>query len=93
MPWIFSSFLVAPCVLTSCHVVISKQGTRVQQVCKRKETTWLDLDKVQRIAVEQETSFQGGASVGTPWLLEEEVLALSICLSNHLLHTTETSTL
>ena len=26
MPWIFGSFLVTPCALTSCHVVISKQG-------------------------------------------------------------------
>ena len=25
MPWIFGSFLVSPCGLTSCHVVISKQ--------------------------------------------------------------------
>ena len=35
---------------------------------------------------------QGGASVGTPWL-PEEVLFLSIWLSTHLSHTTETSTL
>ena len=27
MPWIFGSFLVTPCALTSCHVVISKQGS------------------------------------------------------------------
>ena len=26
MIWIFDSFLVNPCALTSCHVVISKQG-------------------------------------------------------------------
>ena len=26
MTWIFGSFLVTPCALTSCHVVISKQG-------------------------------------------------------------------
>ena len=26
MKWIFGSFLVTPCALTSCHVVISKQG-------------------------------------------------------------------
>ena len=26
MTWIFGLFLVTPCSLTSCHVVISKQG-------------------------------------------------------------------
>ena len=26
MTWIFGSFLVTPCALTSCHVVSSKQG-------------------------------------------------------------------
>ena len=26
MTWIFDLFLVTPCALTSCHVVISKQG-------------------------------------------------------------------
>ena len=25
MPWIFGSFLVTPCALTSCHILISKQ--------------------------------------------------------------------
>ena len=41
MTWIFSSFLVTPCALASCHILISKQqcdqGTRVQQVCNRNE--------------------------------------------------------
>ena len=27
MTWIFGSFLVTPCALTSCHVVISKQDS------------------------------------------------------------------
>ena len=26
MTWIFGSFLVTPCALTSCHFVISRQG-------------------------------------------------------------------
>ena len=26
MPWIFGSFLVTPCALTSCHALMSKQG-------------------------------------------------------------------
>ena len=69
-------------------------------------TTRADLERVQRITVERGTrsraeasltSLQGGASVGTPssrkkrW--DKEVLSLSICLSTHLSHTTETSTL
>ena len=31
MTWIFGSFLVTLCALTSCHVVISKQGMKVRQ--------------------------------------------------------------
>ena len=62
-------------------------------------TAWLDLDRVQRIAVERGTrsrpeesltSLQGGASVGTPWLPEEDKgrsplseIRLSIYLSNN----------
>ena len=30
MPWIFGSFLVTPCALTSCHVVINKQGSTIR---------------------------------------------------------------
>ena len=46
MTWIFGSFLVTPCALASCHILISKQeddsasGHLVEQVCNRKETTW-----------------------------------------------------
>ena len=29
MKWIFGSFLVTPCALTSCHVVICKQGSTI----------------------------------------------------------------
>ena len=32
MTWIFGSFLVTPCALTSCHVVISKQGSTISVV-------------------------------------------------------------
>ena len=63
------------------------QGSREQQVCNRKETTWWEprsqiWDKVQRIVVERGThsrseasltTLQGGTSVGTPWLLEEDM--------------------
>ena len=30
MPWIFGLFLVTPCALTSCHVVISKQDSTIR---------------------------------------------------------------
>ena len=30
MPWIFGSFLVTQCALTSCHIVISKQGSTIR---------------------------------------------------------------
>ena len=30
MPWIFDSFLVTPCALTSCHVLISKQDNTIR---------------------------------------------------------------
>ena len=32
MPWIFGSFLVTACALTSCHVVISKQGSTIRSL-------------------------------------------------------------
>ena len=51
MLWIFRSFLVTPCALANCHILISKQqrdqGTRVQQVCNRKETIkWEPRDQI-----------------------------------------------
>ena len=64
-----------------------------------------DLNRVQRIAVERGThsrpeasltSLQGGASVGTSWLREEDMgrrSPLSEYMSINLPHTTETSTL
>ena len=30
MPWIFGSFLVTPCALTSCHVVINKMDSTIR---------------------------------------------------------------
>ena len=48
MTWILASFLVTPCALTSCYVLISKQGMEecqgspVQLVCNRKVTTWYE---------------------------------------------------
>ena len=70
-------------------------------------TTRSDLDRVQRIAVERGTrrrseasltSSQGGAGVGTHWLLVEDMgrrspLSEYICLFTYRSHTTETSTL
>ena len=63
----------------------SGQSSQVQQVCNGRGhviTTRSDLDWVQGIGVEQGTrsrseasltSLQGGASVGTPWLPEEDM--------------------
>ena len=59
MTWIFGSFLVTPCALTSCQVLISKQRndsasgqsgpTGVKPEGDHVITTWSDLDRVQRI--------------------------------------------
>ena len=62
------------------------QGTRVQQVCNRKETTWwepraqiwteaemtVDLEKRSRSEASL-TTFQGCPIVGIPWLPEEDM--------------------
>ena len=32
MPWIFGSFLVTPCALTSCHVLTSKQDSTIRSL-------------------------------------------------------------
>ena len=64
MPWIFGLFLVTPCALTSCHIVISKQDSTIRSLgfnrcvtgrSLREGATWSDLERVQRIAVEQGT--------------------------------------
>ena len=36
MPWIFGSFLVTPCALTSCHIVISKQYSTIRAVSSKR---------------------------------------------------------
>ena len=91
MPWIFGSFLVTPCALTSCHVVISKQDSSIRAlrscrcvtrrrsrdenhvVCFRQSaenrSRALDTQPIRSSL----TSFQGGASVGIPWLREEDM--------------------
>ena len=59
MTWIFGSFLVTLCALTSCHVVISKQGNgsgsgqgrQVQQEGDHVITTWSDLDRGRELGV------------------------------------------
>ena len=52
MTWIFGSFLVTPCALTSCHIVISKQKddcvsgqTGVKLEGDHVITTQSDLDR------------------------------------------------
>ena len=43
MTWILGSFLVTPCALISCHVVMCRMAVRhgrpVEQVCNQNETT------------------------------------------------------
>ena len=39
MPWIFGSFLVTPCALTSCHVVISKQDSTIRALRSNRWVT------------------------------------------------------
>ena len=104
MLWIFGSFLVTPCALTNCHVVISKQDSTIRELRRnryvtgrrtRDENHAVRFRQRQRIAVERGTrsrpeasltSLQGGPSVGTPWLPEEDKgrrspLSEYICLS------------
>ena len=113
MPWIFGSFLVTPCALTSCHVVISKQDSTIRAL----RSNWCvkgrrphDENNVVRFRQSPENRSRAWdtqpirgvsackgvlalASPGSRKKIWEEVLSLSICLSTHLSHTTETSTL
>ena len=91
MPWIFGSFLVTPCALVSCHVVISEQGSTIGALgYNRCVTGRRQRDESHAVKFRQSaencsrardtpsirsslTSLQGGASVGTPWLLEEDM--------------------
>ena len=64
---VLGSFLVPPCALTSCHIVISKQGDGsvsgrpVKQVCNRKETTWYENPTVRlRESVQWESRVEWG---------------------------------
>ena len=83
----------------------ARQGTQIEQVYNEMRTTQSDLDRVQRIAVERGTRSRGisvelargckplhllvpGRRYG-----RRSPLTLNICLSTHLSHTTETSTL
>ena len=72
MPWIFSSFLVTPCALTSCHVVISKLESTIRALgynrCvtgsrSRNENHAIRFRKRQRIAVERGTRSRSEASL------------------------------
>ena len=78
MTWIFGSFLVTPCALTSCHAVMSKQGYDstsgqsgttgvLQEGDHVMRTTRSDLDSVQRIAVERGTRSRSDVSRLARW--------------------------
>ena len=45
MPWIFGSFLVNPCALTSCHVVIRKQDSTIRALGYNRYVTRSTRDK------------------------------------------------
>ena len=96
-----------PACLTSCHILISKQHSTIRALGSNRyvtgrrsrdenpAVTFRQSAKNRSRARDTQPNLQGGASVGTPgsWKIwEEEVLSLSICLSTHLSHTTETST-
>ena len=74
MKWIFGSFLVTPCALTSCYAVMSKQEydstsgqSDTTSVYPESDhvmrTTQSDLDRVQRIEVERRTRSRSEASL------------------------------
>ena len=91
MPWIFGSFLVTPRAWQAVTFWLVNRRARSGHSGRTSvypegdhmmRTTWWDLSRVQRIAVERGTrsrpdasltSFQGSASVGTPWFLEEDM--------------------
>ena len=106
MPWIFGSFQVTPCALTSCHVVISKQGSTIRALgwnrCvtgrrPRDENHAVRFRQRQRIGDDQRRLWRackGVQALAPPGSRrEEEVLSLIKCLSTHLSQTIETSTL
>ena len=110
--WIFGSFQVTQCALTSCHVVISKQDCTTRELRSNRCVTgrrWHDENHAVRFRQSAENCsrardtqpirgvlackwVQALAPPGSWKKIWEEVLSLSICLSIHLSHTTETST-
>ena len=100
MPWIFGSFLVTPCALTSCHVVISEQDSTIRAVGYNRCVTGRRLrDGNPTVRFRQSAEDRSRVRDTQPTrgvsdeIWEEEVLSLSICLSTRLSHTAETSTL
>ena len=88
MPWIFGSFLVTPCALTSCHIMISRLDSTIRaHRLNRCVTGRRQRDKNHVVR------FRQSERIAVEKIWEEEVLSLHICLSTHLSHTTETSTL
>ena len=72
---------MTPCALTSCHIVISKQGMAVrrsrpnEQVLNRKETTWYENHAVIfRLSVQSESRVE-------PWIRSRPEASLMIRLT------------
>ena len=113
MTWIFGSFLVTPCALASCHILISKQeddstiralgyNRCVTRRRQRDENHAVRFrQSAENLSLARDTqpirgvlACKGVQALARPGSQRKirEVLSLSICLSTHLSHTTETST-
>ena len=55
MPWILGSFQVTLCALTSCHVVISKQGSTIRAVEYNRCVTGRSRDENHAVRFGQNT--------------------------------------
>ena len=100
MTWIFGSFLVTPCALTSCHAVKCKQGydSTIRAVGYNRSVTGRrprDENCAFRFRERRESQSSEGHAAAQRYLglqagdsrrkiWEEEVLFLSICLSIYL---------
>ena len=82
MPWTLGSFLVTPCALTSCHVVISKQDSTIRAL----RLNWYVTGRYENHAVRigqsaEKHGVQALAPPGSWKKIWKEVLSLSIYVS------------
>ena len=96
MTWIFGSFLVTPCALTSCHIGISKRGIAVKSnrcVTGRRPrdnhaVSFRQRQRIESRARDKQPSTDVRSSLtirlAKKDMGQEEVRSLSICLSIYL---------